>query len=235
VFDDDHPDGGVEAAVTSGDAGGSGPAGGGTASSTGLTDRVRSWLTAPLGARLLGAVLAIAGVALLVIGLITLRGKPGDAGGPRPGAVPTTATTSSPATGSTGPSPTATPASTPRRTTTPAPTSQPPARPSHTPTRPAPAPRAPLTVLNNTVQPGLAESAAARFSATGWQVALVGNFAGRIPSTTVYYTPGDAAQQRAAQALAAQFPGIHRVLPRYSGLPPTPAGLVVVLTRDWTG
>jgi hypothetical protein len=229
--------------VMSGGVGGSGPAVGGTASRTGPAGRVRSWLTAPrgapLGARLLGAVLAIAGVALLVIGLITLRGRPGDPGGPRPGAVVTTA--SSPATGSTAPTsrPTSSPAPTAAPTSPPSTsrsgTSRPPSRPPSRSPAPAPLPRVPLTVLNNTVQPGLAESAAARFSAAGWQVTLVGNFAGRIPSTTVYYIPGDAAQQRAAQALAAQFPGIHRVLSRYSGLPPTPPGLVVVLTRDWTG
>jgi ABC-type transport system substrate-binding protein len=96
-------------------------------------------------------------------------------------------------------------------------------------------PVVPLTVLNNTTTPGLAESAAARFQAAGWPIALVGNFAGRIPSTTVYYTPGNTTQQRAAQALATQFKGIHRVMSRYSGLPPTPPGLVVVLTPDWTG
>ena len=95
--------------------------------------------------------------------------------------------------------------------------------------------RFPLTVQNNSVQPGLADQAAGRFAAAGWPVALVGNFAGRIPSTTVYYAPGDTAQQRSAQALAGEFPGIHRVMPRYSGLPPTPPGLVVVLTQDWTG
>jgi LytR cell envelope-related transcriptional attenuator len=89
-------------------------------------------------------------------------------------------------------------------------------------------------VLNNSAQPGLAEQAAVQFSAAGWPVVLFGNFAGRIPTTTVYYTPGDADQQRAANTLATRFPSIRRVMPRYAGLPPTPPGLVVVLTRDWT-
>ena len=235
----------------SGEPGGSGPAGGGTGPGSGATatgaGRLRSWLTAPLGIRLVGAVCAVAGVALLVIGLITLRGKPGDSGGRQPGAIATTA--SSPATATTRtrtrtptPTPPAAPTSRPSATpsgTTPAPTVAPTSgptsgSPSESPSRPTPVPRVPLTVLNNTVRTGLAQSAARRFAAAGWQVALIGNFAGRIPTTTVYYTPGDATQQRAAEALAAQFPDIRRVLPRYLGLPPTPPGLVVVLTRDWT-
>src|SRR5205823_4803519 len=150
---------------------------------------------------------------------------------PPPGAIGTTA--SSPATATTRPTPSATPSTAP----TTAPTTVPSASPSSTvpPTSPPPVVRFPLTVLNNSVRPGLAETAAARFTAAGWKVALVGNFAGRIPTTTVYYTPGNATQLRSAEALAAEFPGIHRVMPRYAGLPPTPPGLVVVLTDDWTG
>jgi hypothetical protein len=176
--------------------------------------------------------LAAAGVVLLVVGLLTLRGRPSDAGRP-PGAAPTG---SSPATRSTVPTGTATPTPSPTPSSTPtaAPTTRPPVSPTATPSQPAPPPHAPLTVLNNSLQPGLAEQAAARFTAGGWQVVLIGNFAGRIPSTTVYYPPTDPALRRSAEALAAQFRGIHRVLPRYSGLPPTPPGLVVVLTRDWT-
>ncbi len=224
--------------MVSGEAGATQPAGGGTgadrdgpAAGTDPAGRVRSWLGGPFGARLVGAVCAVAGVALLVVGLITLRGKPPDGGRPPGSVTTTTTTTSSTATASSAPSTAGTP--TPTRTTA-APSTPPPPTATRTTPRPAPPPRPPLTVLNNSVQPGLAEVAAARFSAGGWQVALVGNFAGRIPSTTVYYTPGDPAQQRAAQVLAAQFRGIHRILPRYSGLPPTPPGLVVVVTRDWT-
>jgi hypothetical protein len=51
--------------------------------------------------------------------------------------------------------------------------------------------------------------------------------------TTVYYTPGDSAGQAAANELAKEFPQIERVLPRYAGLPPTPAGIVLVVTKDW--
>ena len=31
-----------------------------------------------------------------------------------------------------------------------------------------------------------------------------------------------------------QVPQIQQVLPRYEGLPPTPAGIVLVVTRDWS-
>ena len=67
----------------------------------------------------------------------------------------------------------------------------------------------------------------------GWQVAQVGNFAGRLPVTTVYYGPGDADQEAAARQLAEEFPHVDQVLPRYAGLPPTPAGIVLVVTKDW--
>ena len=61
----------------------------------------------------------------------------------------------------------------------------------------------------------------------------MGNFAGRLPVTTVYYAPGDGSGQAAATELAREFPQIDRVLPRYAGLPPTPAGIVLVVTKDW--
>ena len=88
--------------------------------------------------------------------------------------------------------------------------------------------RAPLTVLNNSTVSGLAATAAARFRAGGWQVRAVGNFTGRVAHTTAYYAPG---QEAAAQALAAQFPSIQRVRPRFAGLPGS--GLTVVVTRDF--
>jgi hypothetical protein len=88
-------------------------------------------------------------------------------------------------------------------------------------------------VLNNSTINGLADRAAGEAQNRGWQVAQVGNFAGRLAVTTVYYTPGDSAGQAAANELAREFPQIDQVLPRYAGLPPTPAGIVLVVTRDW--
>jgi hypothetical protein len=88
-------------------------------------------------------------------------------------------------------------------------------------------------VLNNSTIRGLADRAAAQAQDRGWQVAQVGNFAGRLAVTTVYYTPGDAAGQAAAEELAREFAQVDQVLPRYAGLPPTPAGIVLVVTKDW--
>jgi hypothetical protein len=98
---------------------------------------------------------------------------------------------------------------------------------------PAAPARAPLTVLNNSTIRGLADQAATQVQDRGWQVAQVGNFAGRLTTTTVYYTPGDAAGEAAARELAREFPQVAQVLPRYAGLPPTPAGIVLVITKDW--
>ncbi|GAC1328182.1 MAG: hypothetical protein NVSMB13_15120 [Mycobacteriales bacterium] len=83
-------------------------------------------------------------------------------------------------------------------------------------------------MLNNSRRPGLADRAASQFAAGGWTIADVGNFTGRIPVTTVYFEPG---QEGAARALAAQFPAIARVLPRFAGLPGS--GLTVVVTREY--
>ncbi|HYT11053.1 MAG TPA: LytR C-terminal domain-containing protein [Mycobacteriales bacterium] len=190
--------------------------------------RVRSWLAAPLGTRLLGAACAAAGVALLVVGLVALNGG----GGGTPGAAPP------PATATTAPSATGEPSGQPS-TPTPSPaTTMPPATtpPSSSvaPTTPAPPPpRAPLTVLNNSTISGLGDQAAIAARRHGWPVAAVGNFAGRLPQTTVYYTPGDPTEERAARQFATEFPQVQRVFPRYAGLPPTPAGIVLVVTRDW--
>jgi hypothetical protein len=113
------------------------------------------------------------------------------------------------------------PPTTPPPTTAPATT-----RPSSRP-KPAPAPsHPPLTVLNNSRITGLAHRAAARFAEGGWQIALIGNFTGRLWETTVFYAAG---QQAAAEQLARQFPGLTRVQPRFVGLPGS--GLTVVLTR----
>jgi hypothetical protein len=88
-------------------------------------------------------------------------------------------------------------------------------------------------VLNNSRISRLGERVASQAERRGWTVAQVGNFAGRIPVTTIYFNPGDAAGKRAAQEFAAEFPAVQRVFPRYVGLPPTPAGIVLVVTRDW--
>jgi hypothetical protein len=188
-------------------------------------------LATPVGTRLVGGLIAAAGLALLVAGLLALGGGDGD--GTPPGAAPGSPTTGapspSPPTATTPAEPTATGTRSPAATS-PVPTSP---RPAPTTRRPMP-PRAPLTVLNNSTIRGLGDRAAAAAQQRGWRVAQIGNFAGRLPVTTVYYSPGSAAEERAARQLADDFPQIQQVLPRYEGLPPTPAGIVLVVTRDWS-
>jgi LytR cell envelope-related transcriptional attenuator len=94
----------------------------------------------------------------------------------------------------------------------------------------APAPKLPLTVLNNSTRSKLADRVAERYRAAGWPVKVTGNFRGRIVATTAYYAPG---QLASAQALQKAFPAIERVLPRFEGLPGS--GLTVVLTRSYPG
>ena len=195
-------------------------------------DRLRSTLTAPGGARLIGALVALLGVVLLVVGVVALGGGNSGSSGAAPAPSPSVA--SSPATPSrSSGSPSASGSGTTRTTTAPRTTAAPPPRPSATPSRQTTAARGPLTVLNNSTIRGLADRAAGEVQNRGWQVAQVGNFGGRLAATTVYYTPGDGAGQAAANELAREFPQIDQVLPRYAGLPPTPAGIVLVVTKDW--
>jgi hypothetical protein len=199
-------------------------------------DRLRSALAAPGGARLVGTLVALVGVVLLVVGAVALGGgDPGSSGAapaPSPSAVtpsPSPSPSSSPSSSAAGPSATeGTPSGGSTRTITLVPP-----RPSPTPARTTSVARAPLTVLNNSTIKGLADRAAGEAQNRGWQVAQVGNFAGRLAVTTVYYTPGDTAGQAAAAELAREFPQIDQVLPRYAGLPPTPAGIVLVVTKTW--
>lgn len=109
-----------------------------------------------------------------------------------------------------------------------APVPPPPPLPAPSPAAQAPSPVVPVTVLNNSRRTGLADRAAARFVAGGWPVAATGNLRGRIPVTTVYY---DAGLEASAQAFAATFDGVARVLPRFAALPAR--GVVVVVTREF--
>ncbi len=196
--------------------------------------RLRSALAAPGSARLTGALVALAGVILLVFGVLALGGDDGGRSGAAPGTSPPPV---SPPDSATSPA-IGTPSTATSRPPGPVPTGGTGVGSGPAPTTPAPAPptrpatpRAPLTVLNNSTIAGLADRAAGEAQVRGWQVAQVGNFAGRLPATTVYYTPGDAAQEAAARQLAREFPPVEQVLPRYAGLPPTPAGLVLVVPQ----
>jgi hypothetical protein len=198
--------------------------------------RLRSALAAPGSARLVGVVVALAGVALLVFGVIALGGGSPTPSGAAPAPAspsPSSVAPSSAAPTATSAEPTAEPTVTVAPTTAPRTTVAPAPPPSATPTRTSAA-RAPITVLNNSVIHGLADRAATEVQSRGWQVQQVGNFAGRLAVTTVYYTPGDAGQESAARELAREFSQVAAVLPRYEGLPPTPPGLVLVVTKDWS-
>ena len=183
---------------------------------------------------LAGAAVAVAGVALGIVAVLTLTDDPGNGAGPvvdvplaqspasSPAAVPTAAPTSA--------APTAVPTTaapappSPAATAPPAPV--PPPVPAAT-TAPAAPSRPAVTVLNNSRITRLADRAAARFEAQGWPVAETGNYRGRLSVTTVYWAAG---QQEAAERFAAAFV-VPRVLPRPAGLPGS--GLTVVLTRDY--
>lgn len=164
-----------------------------------------------LARSLAGPVLAVGGVLALVGALLFLNGRPGLGNG----TAPVVAARGGGRPASLSPAPAAADAAAP---------SLPPAPPPSS----SPAPLPPLTVLNNSRITGLAARAAVTFRAGGWPVAVIGNFRGLIPATTVYYPPGE---QAVAQQLAARFPRVTRVLPRFAGLPGS--GLTVVLTRYW--
>jgi hypothetical protein len=183
--------------------------------STPVSDAVRRFL-APLA--------AVTAVVVVIVLLLVLNG-PGHDSGPGPAlqsppAVATTTATAAPVR--------TTPAPAPKRTSH---------RASPRPTLPVEEPPAtaepvaqklPVTVLNNSRRTGLAHRAAAQLEAGGWPIRQVGNFTGRIPVSTVYYAPGQAAS---AQALAEQYEAVRRVHPRFRGLPGS--GLTLVVTREW--
>jgi len=181
------------------------------------------------------ALLGIAAVAL-VIGLITLFGSNGngeaDGGkGDQPPASETTSSSSSeePTGSETAPPGESTSAPAPPATTT---TTAPPGGTTTT-TSPTPGPEksVPVRVYNNSTIKGLAAEAAEDLAAAGWTVAEVGNYsAGRIPTTTVYYTPGTA-EEAAARALGEEF-GM-RVEDRFAGIRDANPGVIVIVTNDY--
>lgn len=174
------------------------------------------------------ALLGVAAVAL-VIGVISLFGSNGDGqaddGDNQPPTSETSETTGSeaapPGESTTAPAPTTT-------TTTTAPPGG-----TTTTTSPTPGPEksVPVRVYNNSTIKGLAAEAAEDLAAAGWTVAEVGNYsAGRIPTTTVYYTPGTA-EEAAARALGEEF-GM-RVEDRFDGIRDANPGVIVIVTNDY--
>ncbi|WP_225990258.1 LytR C-terminal domain-containing protein [Corynebacterium sp. 11A] len=89
----------------------------------------------------------------------------------------------------------------------------------------------PVTTLNNSTITGLADSVATKLRDTGWNVREVGNFADTpLPETTVFFTPGNADEERAARALAEQL-GV-QAQPRSEAVATAPQGVVLILTKD---
>jgi hypothetical protein len=92
--------------------------------------------------------------------------------------------------------------------------------------------RGEVRIYNNSTIHGLAARAARDLSAAGWTVVEVGNYAaGTIPTTTAYYQESTD-QQSAAEALGADF-GM-RVEPRFPGIANAGAGLIVIVTNDYS-
>jgi hypothetical protein len=92
--------------------------------------------------------------------------------------------------------------------------------------------KVPLVVLNNTLIPHLADTARTRFEDAGWTVTSVDNISNDILWTCAYYDPTDPANQAAALELQREFPAIKRVKEKFPELPPGP--IVVVLTTDYS-
>ena len=88
--------------------------------------------------------------------------------------------------------------------------------------------RPPLTVLNHSRRPKLAQRAADLFAAGGWPIAEVGNTRLDVLETTVFFDPG---QEAAAARLRQQFPSVLAAAPRPAELDGT--GLTVVVTREF--
>lgn len=147
---------------------------------------------------------------------------------PTPGGTKTSGSPKTSAPGKTTPptkKPTARPTAKPSPAATPTTAKPITAKPITAPPPPV-AVKAPLLVLNNSRIHGLAEVGKATFAKGGWTVTGTGNYSGRLPETTVFYSPG---LKAAAETLARQFPTVTAIEPRPAGVPGN--ALTVVLTR----
>jgi MYXO-CTERM domain-containing protein len=90
----------------------------------------------------------------------------------------------------------------------------------------------PVRILNNSKIQGLAAKAEADLKADGWNVTAIGPYsATNVPTTTVYYRPGNAEEEATARAIATEF-GL-AVEPRLATLKNEPAGVIVIVTREY--
>jgi hypothetical protein len=170
---------------------------------------------------LAGAIIAVLGVAVLVVAFFALRNPKHDSSAAGTDTRTVTPSASAPI----SPASSAAPSSTSARST-PRPT------PSHT-TKSTAVGSLPLVVLNDTSTPNLARDATSRFEGGGWNVTTYDeNYSNDIISTAAYYDPAVAGAKRAADALQKQYPTIKRVVPKFAELPAGP--IVVVLTSDYS-
>ena len=175
--------------------------------------------------RAVGLVLIGLAVIAVVLGVITLlnggeENKPG-------GSPPPSSNTAKP----------------PPSSATPPNSNQPPQSSSQAPppvtttTQAAPPPAAPdpkqvpLRVFNNSTIAKFAAQAAQDFRNDGWNVVEVGNYSeSNIPTSTAYFSPGNAEEEAAAKALAAKFN--LKVGPRLPSFRYGP-GVIVMITKDY--
>lgn len=89
-------------------------------------------------------------------------------------------------------------------------------------------------VLNNSTIQGLAAGVADKLKHEGWELGEVGNFPdGAVPQNTVYFTPENAAAEKAARTLAERVGGV--AVPRADNLPggtEDPNTVVLVLAGE---
>ena len=91
-----------------------------------------------------------------------------------------------------------------------------------------------VRVYNNGTIHLLAQQAATDLTNAGFDVVAVANYPqGKIPTTTVYYTPDVPGEQSTAQAIAQKF-GM-RVQPRFPGIADASPGVIVIITNDFKG
>lgn len=90
-----------------------------------------------------------------------------------------------------------------------------------------------VRVYNNSNIDNLASRAAGDLRDQGWTVAEVDNYPyGVVPATTAYYRKGTE-EKAAALSLAAAF-GM-RAQPRFDGISDASPGVIIIVTKDYTG
>jgi LytR cell envelope-related transcriptional attenuator len=161
-------------------------------------------------------------VVLIALGIFGWFGRDNDPTVAAPVASQTSLPSTPSASTPTSAAPTPTP--TPSKSAAPSPTHT--VKPPPAVVPPPPVVHAPSVVLNETQIRGLAATVAAYLTNRGWTITGLGNWHGRIGSTTVYYPPG---LEAAARSMAYDL-GRVRIRPRVQGM--LTDRLTVVLTQN---